>query len=132
MEEVYLRSYADGRWIAPVGGARIDVFNRATDGPSCNVALGTALDVDHAVSGHADVDMISFTGSNRAGIEIACTSDGTIKRVHQESGGKSPNIILRSAVLETTVAGRVAAVMLNSGQRSGVTCALTERRSHAA
>jgi aldehyde dehydrogenase (NAD+) len=60
--------------------------------------------------------MVSFTGSTRAGIEVAKNAAPTVKRVHQELGGKSPNIILDDADLESAVSGGVKAVMMNSGQ----------------
>jgi aldehyde dehydrogenase (NAD+) len=65
---------------------------------------------------HPDVDMISFTGSTRAGIAVAKTAADTVKRVAQELGGKSPNIILRDADFETAVRAGVAACFSNSGQ----------------
>ena len=60
--------------------------------------------------------MISFTGSTRAGIAVARTAAETVKRVAQELGGKSPNIILRDADFETAVRAGVAACFSNSGQ----------------
>lgn len=60
--------------------------------------------------------MVSFTGSTRAGIEVARAAAPTVKRVHQELGGKSPNIVLESADFAPAVTGGVAAVMMNSGQ----------------
>jgi aldehyde dehydrogenase (NAD+) len=63
-----------------------------------------------------DVDMVSFTGSTRAGIEVARAAAPTVKRVAQELGGKSPNIILDDDSFAANVAGGVSAVMLNSGQ----------------
>jgi aldehyde dehydrogenase (NAD+) len=62
------------------------------------------------------VDMVSFTGSTRAGVEVARAAAPTVKRVHQELGGKSANIILPSADLAAAVAGGVGAMMSNSGQ----------------
>jgi len=60
--------------------------------------------------------MISITGSTRAGIEVARNAAATVKRVHQELGGKSPNIILDDADFEAAVTGGVNGVMMNSGQ----------------
>jgi aldehyde dehydrogenase (NAD+) len=83
------------------------VFNMVQgDGPGVGVAL----------SSHPDVDMISFTGSTRAGIEVAKNAAPTVKRVHQELGGKSPNIILDDEALPKGVSRGVAAMMSNSGQ----------------
>lgn len=81
-----------------------------------NLVNGDGPGVGAALSSHADVDMVSFTGSTRAGIEVARNAAPTVKRVHQELGGKSPNIILEDADYETAVSGGVAAVMMNSGQ----------------
>ena len=66
---------------------------------------------------HPDVDMVSFTGSTRAGIEVAKAAAPTVKRVAQELGGKSPNIVLDDDSFAANVAGGVGAVMLNSARR---------------
>ncbi len=88
-------------------GVPAGVFNLVHgDGP----VVGTALSL------HPDVDLISITGSTRAGIEVARNAAPTVKRVLQELGGKSPNIILPGADLEAAVAGGVELMMLNSGQ----------------
>src|SRR5947199_10098774 len=68
------------------------------------------------MSEHPGIDMISFTGSTRAGIDVAKRAASTVKRVSQELGGKSPNIILEDADLTKAVAGGVAHVFNNSGQ----------------
>ena len=60
--------------------------------------------------------MVSFTGSTRAGIEVAKAAAPTVKRVAQELGGKSPNIILDDADMKSAVSGGVKHVMQNSGQ----------------
>ncbi len=83
------------------------VFNLVNgDGPTVGVALST----------HPDVDMVSFTGSTRAGIEVARNAAATVKRVAQELGGKSANILLDDADLATFVPQGVQAVFMNSGQ----------------
>ena len=88
-------------------GLPAGVFNLVNgDGPG----VGTAL------SGHPDVDMVSFTGSTRAGVAIAKNAADTVKRVAQELGGKSANIILDDADLEAAVAGGVTSCFTNSGQ----------------
>jgi aldehyde dehydrogenase (NAD+) len=56
------------------------------------------------MSGHPDIDMISFTGSTRAGVEIAKNAAPTVKRVAQELGGKGPNIVLDEAAFAKNVA----------------------------
>jgi aldehyde dehydrogenase (NAD+) len=81
-----------------------------------NMVNGDGPTVGAAISSHPDVDMVSFTGSTRAGIEVARNAAATVKRVHQELGGKSPNIILEDADFEKAVSGGVASVMMNSGQ----------------
>jgi aldehyde dehydrogenase (NAD+) len=93
--------------ICDAAGVPAGVFNLVHgDGP----AVGAAL------SAHPDVDMVSFTGSTRAGTEVARAAAATVKRVHQELGGKSANIILPSADIAAAVSGGVAAMMGNSGQ----------------
>nr|WP_202303107.1 MULTISPECIES: aldehyde dehydrogenase family protein [unclassified Mesorhizobium] len=81
-----------------------------------NMVQGQGAVVGEALSSHADVDMISFTGSTRAGIRIAQTAASTVKRVTQELGGKSANIILPDANLKWAVSTGVHRVMHNSGQ----------------
>jgi aldehyde dehydrogenase (NAD+) len=81
-----------------------------------NLVHGDGPGVGVALSSHPDVDMISFTGSTRAGVEVAKNAAPTVKRVHQELGGKSPNIILDDELLTKSVARGVTAMMNNSGQ----------------
>ncbi|MCB1900323.1 MAG: aldehyde dehydrogenase family protein, partial [Rhodocyclaceae bacterium] len=81
-----------------------------------NLVNGDGPTVGAAISGHPEVDLVSFTGSTRAGIEVARNAAPTVKRVHQELGGKSPNIILPDADLAKAVAAGVRSVMNNSGQ----------------
>ena len=81
-----------------------------------NMINGDGPGVGHAISSHPDIDMVSFTGSTRAGIEVAKAAAPTVKRVAQELGGKSPNIILEDADLKSAVSGGVRSVMTNSGQ----------------
>jgi len=81
-----------------------------------NMVNGDGPVVGAAISSHPGVDMVSFTGSTRAGIEVARNAAPTVKRVHQELGGKSPNIILEDADFAKAVAGGVGSVMMNSGQ----------------
>jgi aldehyde dehydrogenase (NAD+) len=81
-----------------------------------NLINGTGAEVGAAISAHPGVDMVSFTGSTRAGIEVAKAAATTVKRVAQELGGKSPNIILEDADMKKAVGGGVAHVMNNSGQ----------------
>ncbi len=81
-----------------------------------NMINGTGVDVGAAIASHPGIDMVSFTGSTRAGIEVAKAAAPTVKRVAQELGGKSPNIILEDADLPSAVGGGVKHVMNNSGQ----------------
>ena len=82
-----------------------------------NVVNGYGPTVGAALSEHKDVDMMSFTGSTRAGIAVAQASATTVKRVHQELGGKSSNIILDDvADLERSIKGGAGHCFLNSGQ----------------
>jgi aldehyde dehydrogenase (NAD+) len=81
-----------------------------------NLINGLGPDVGAALSAHPDIDMISFTGSTRAGIDVAQRAAPTVKRVSQELGGKSPNIILDDADMAKAVGGGVGQVFMNSGQ----------------
>ena len=77
---------------------------------------GDGPTVGEALSKHPDIDMMSFTGSTRAGIAVAKSSADTVKRVTQELGGKSANIILEDADLNKAVSRGVLHCMNNSGQ----------------
>jgi len=93
--------------ILDAAGVPAGVFNLVNgDGPS----------VGSAISSHPDVDMVSFTGSTRAGIEVARNAAPTVKRVSQELGGKSPNIVLDDGVFAKSVASGTFSMMSNSGQ----------------
>jgi len=81
-----------------------------------NLVNGDGPGVGSAISAHKDIDMVSFTGSTRAGVLVAKAAADTVKRVTQELGGKSPNIVLDDADLETAVAGGVKQCFTNSGQ----------------
>ena len=81
-----------------------------------NLINGDGPVVGQAMAAHPDVDLVSFTGSTRAGIQVAKAAAETVKRVHQELGGKSPNIILPDADLEKAVTNGVEACFRNSGQ----------------
>lgn len=81
-----------------------------------NLVQGDGPGVGTALSKHPGIDMVSFTGSTRAGIMVAKNAADTVKRVHQELGGKSPNIILEGAPLEQVIPAGLGGVCLNSGQ----------------
>lgn len=81
-----------------------------------NLVNGDGPTLGNALTSHLDIDMVSFTGSTRAGVAIAKNSADTVKRVAQELGGKSANIILDDADLATAVGGGVLHCFANSGQ----------------
>lgn len=93
--------------ILDVAGVPAGVFNLVHgDGPTVGAAL----------SAHPYVDFVSFTGSTRASIEVAKNAAATMKRVAQELGGKSANIILDDADLDAVISRDVAGIFVNSGQ----------------
>ena len=81
-----------------------------------NLVNGDGPGVGTALSGHADIAMVSFTGSTRAGILVAQNAAPTVKRVAQELGGKSPSIMLDDADFETEVTKGVKFMFENTGQ----------------
>ena len=81
-----------------------------------NMVHGIGPIVGEAMSNHPDIDMMSFTGSTRGGIAVAQASAKTVKRVSQELGGKSPNIILDDEIFEKSVIDGVKGTMSNTGQ----------------
>jgi len=108
--------------ILDAAGVPAGVFNLVNgDGPGVGAAL----------SSHKDVDMVSFTGSTRAGIAVAQAAAATVKRVHQELGGKAPNLVLEGADLATVLPPTVAGVLANSGQSCIAPTRLLVHRSQA-
>ncbi|HEX3645718.1 MAG TPA: aldehyde dehydrogenase family protein [Vicinamibacterales bacterium] len=81
-----------------------------------NLVNGDGPTVGAAIAAHPGIDMVSFTGSTRAGVQVAINAAPTVKRVTQELGGKSANIILDDADFQTAVAGGVTSCFTNSGQ----------------
>ncbi|OBK31045.1 aldehyde dehydrogenase, partial [Mycobacterium sp. 1165196.3] len=81
-----------------------------------NLINGDGAGVGVALASHPDIDMVSFTGSTRAGVEVARNAAPTVKRVTQELGGKSPNIVLDDGGFADGVRAGVANMMPNSGQ----------------
>jgi aldehyde dehydrogenase (NAD+) len=81
-----------------------------------NMVNGDGPTVGAAISSHPGVDMVSFTGSTRAGVAVATAAAPTVKRVTQELGGKSANIVLDDADIAAVVAAGVQSVVMNSGQ----------------
>lgn len=94
-----------------------DVLDEAGVPPGVfNLVNGAGSKVGQAISAHPDVDMVSFTGSTGAGVQVAMAAADSVKRVTQELGGKSANIILDDADLKSAVAGGVRGCFVNSGQ----------------
>ncbi|GMW08110.1 MAG: aldehyde dehydrogenase family protein [Gammaproteobacteria bacterium] len=81
-----------------------------------NMVHGDGPVVGQSLAAHPAVDMVSFTGSTRGGVAVAMAAAASVKRVHQELGGKSPNIILDAGVLERAVTAGVRECFGNSGQ----------------
>ena len=104
--------------IAPISGYLFTEMMDKAGFPAgvYNMVNGDGPGVGAVISSHPDVDMVSFTGSTRAGILVAKAASETVKRVTQELGGKSPNIIFEDADLETAVSSGVAHMMGNTGQ----------------
>ncbi len=104
--------------VAPFSGQIFSEVIDAAGVPSgvYNMVHGDGPGAGAALASHPGVDLISFTGSTRAGIEVARNAAPTVKRVTQELGGKSPHIIFDDDAFSRNVAGGVAAMMLNSGQ----------------
>ena len=81
-----------------------------------NLVCGSGPLVGEAIARHAEIDMVSFTGSTRAGKRVAELAAGTVKRVALELGGKSASVVLDDADLARAVKGTVNSCFLNSGQ----------------
>jgi acyl-CoA reductase-like NAD-dependent aldehyde dehydrogenase len=81
-----------------------------------NLVSGVGPVVGEAIAAHPDVDMVSFTGSTRAGTRVAEVAASNVTKVHQELGGKSANIVLDDADFEKAIPSAVGAAYLNSGQ----------------
>ncbi len=81
-----------------------------------NMVMGAGPVVGEAIAAHPDVDMVSFTGSTRAGKQVAAVAAGSVKRVALELGGKSANIVLDDADFAAVIPKGVFACYLNSGQ----------------
>lgn len=104
--------------IAPISGL---VFAEVLDEAGVpagvfNLVNGTGMEVGEAMSAHPDIDMMSFTGSTRGGVAVAKGAADSVKRVSQELGGKSANIILENADMSKAVSKGVWSMMSNSGQ----------------
>ena len=81
-----------------------------------NLVQGDGPTTGNAIASHPDVDMVSFTGSTRAGIAVAIAAAPTVKRVHQELGGKSPNVVLPDADFAKHLPPTLSGPLVNTGQ----------------
>jgi aldehyde dehydrogenase (NAD+) len=104
--------------VAPYSG---QIFTEVMDSSGVpagvyNMVFGDGPGVGAAISSHPDIDLVSFTGSTRAGVDVAKNAAATVKRVTQELGGKSPNIVLDDEKFAESVTAGVTTMMLNSGQ----------------
>ncbi|GAL97222.1 aldehyde dehydrogenase [Acetobacter tropicalis NRIC 0312] len=104
--------------VAPLSGLVFtEIMDEAGLPPGVyNMVNGDGPGVGEAIARHPDIDMVSITGSTRAGAAVAKLAADTVKRVHQELGGKSPNIILPDADFEDAVIRGVKGCFSNSGQ----------------
>jgi aldehyde dehydrogenase (NAD+) len=104
--------------VAPLNAIILaEIFHEAGLPPGVfNLVNGDGPTVGAAISSHPGIDMVSFTGSTRAGIEVAKNAAATVKRVTQELGGKSANILLDDVDIAATVAAGVKQCFMNSGQ----------------
>src|SRR5689334_21939336 len=104
--------------VAPITGVIFSEVMHAAGVPAgvYNMINGDGPSVGAVMSSHPGIDMMSFTGSTRAGILVAKAAADTVKRVSQELGGKSPNVILRDADLAWSVSKGVQSCFNNSGQ----------------
>ncbi len=97
-----------------------------------NLVIGSGPVVGAAISAHPDIDMVSFTGSGRAGAEVQKDAAATVKRVGLELGGKSANIVLDDADPAAVAMGAVFGCFINSGQTCEATTRLLVPESRAA
>ena len=104
--------------IAPLNAILLAEIFHAAGVPAgvFNLVNGDGPGVGTAIASHPGVDLVSFTGSTRAGILVAKAAADTVKRVTQELGGKSANVILDDADLAAAVGGGTMGCMMNSGQ----------------
>jgi aldehyde dehydrogenase (NAD+) len=104
--------------VAPLNAIILaEIMNDAGVPPGVfNLVNGDGVNVGAPLSAHPDVDMVSFTGSTRAGIEVARAAAPSVKRVAQELGGKSANIILDDADFEAVIKRDLSGMCTNSGQ----------------
>ncbi|MBI3768703.1 MAG: aldehyde dehydrogenase family protein [Deltaproteobacteria bacterium] len=97
-----------------------------------NLVNGDGATVGAAIAAHPGIEMVSFTGSTRAGVQVAKAAADNVKRVAQELGGKSANVILDDADLKATVKGGVRSCFTNSGQSCNAPTRMLVPRSRQA
>ena len=97
-----------------------------------NLVTGYGTEVGEALASHPRVDMISFTGSTRAGRRVSALASETVKRVALELGGKSPNVVLEDADFERAVPDAISQCFINSGQTCSALTRLIVPRSRLA
>ncbi|MFY9349640.1 MAG: aldehyde dehydrogenase family protein [Sphingobium sp.] len=97
-----------------------------------NLVNGTGAEVGAAMAAHSDIDMISITGSNRAGVLVAQAAAPTVKRVTQELGGKSPNLMLPDTDFDKAVPLGVLSAFRNVGQSCSAPTRMIVPREHLA
>ena len=104
--------------VAPLNAMLVaEVMHEAGVPPGVfNLVNGDGLGVGEAMAVHPGIDMMTFTGSTRAGVAVAKAAADSVKRVAQELGGKSANIVLEDADLDKAVTQGMQAIMTNSGQ----------------
>ena len=104
--------------ISPISGIIFAEIMDAAGVPAgvFNLVNGDGPEVGHAISSHPGIDMVSITGSTRAGVQVAEAAAASVKRVAQELGGKSPNILLPDTDFSTAVGPGVARCIGNAGQ----------------
>jgi len=95
-----------------------------------NLVNGAGPVVGEVLASHPEIDMVSFTGSTRAGKRVAALAAETVKRVTLELGGKSASVVLPDAHLEAAVKGTLAACFLNSGQTCSAHTRMLVPESH--
>ena len=120
--------------IAPFSAAIFAEIMHAAGVPAgvFNLVNGDGPTVGAAISSHPDIDMVSFTGSTRAGVEVARNAAATVKRVHQELGGKSPNIVLEDADFAVAIPAGAQHMFNNSGQSCNAPSRMLVPRSRLA
>ncbi len=108
----------------------MDMLNEAGfPAGTVNLVNGDGMHAGSVLTAHKDIDMVSFTGSTRAGIAISESAAQTIKRVTLELGGKSPNIIFADTDLETSITRGVDNCFLNTGQSCDAPTRMLVQRS---